>query len=57
MIVIVSGVNRDVLTLSLSYTSTVKVKVPAVVGVPLTWPVDGLIVSPGGGVPASISQL
>ena len=42
---------------TLSVTRTVKLDVPAVVGVPVIAPVDGLSVSPAGRVPDCIDQV
>ena len=43
--------------LSLSVTCTVKLEVPAAVGVPLIWPVEALIDSPEGSVPEETDQV
>ncbi len=40
-----------------STTVTVKLKVPAAVGVPVIAPVEGASVSPGGRVPAETDQV
>ena len=41
----------------MSVTSTVKLNVPLLVGVPLIKPLVGFIVMPAGNVPAEILQL
>jgi hypothetical protein len=54
---IVTANARLAVAVTLSVTWAVKLNVPAAVGVPLSTPLAGFSVSPGGGVPALTTQL